>query len=78
MIGALGLEGLSRAESQFDASAAKISRMPLSAEDVQAGDTVDLSEAMVSMMVARDTFEANLQVVKSGDELDRALLDMIG
>ena len=65
------LQGMQKASSQLDTAAAKIAQWP----DTQ--DTVDLSTEMVAMMNARDNFMANVEAAKTGDELQRALLNLV-
>ena len=71
------LEGLSRAETQFNAAAQDIARFPVAASDGQL-DTVDLSAAAVAMLQAKNNFDANTKAIKVGDEMYRSLLDAIG
>jgi flagellar hook protein FlgE len=41
-------------------------------------DTVDLSTSMVGLLEAQRTAEANLQVLRTGDEMSRKVLDVFG
>jgi flagellar hook protein FlgE len=71
------LQGLSRSEAQFGAAAARIARFPV-ATAAGASDSVDLSAAAVALMQSRNSFEANTKLIKVADQMDQALLDMIG
>ena len=73
----LALGGMNRAVESLNKAAGAIARAPLSAEAAQ-GDTVDLSEQMVALMVARQSFEANLKAAKTGDQMTQAVLDVLG
>ena len=66
------LQGMQNAEAQFQRAASKIAQYPANP------DTVDLSAEMVAMMSARDNFMANVGAAKTGDEMQRALLNLIG
>ena len=77
-IAASSLEGMHRAEEQLNAAAGRIARMPANAGPGQSGDVVDLSAEMVALMTARDNFMANVGAAKTGDQLQRALLNVVG
>jgi flagellar hook protein FlgE len=62
---------MQKAETQLNTAANKI------AQSAQSGDTLDLSSDMVSLITARDNFMANVGAAKSGDEMQRALLNLI-
>ena len=70
-VSAASLQGMQKAETQLNTTANKIARFP------QNGDTLDLSSDMVSLIAARDNFMANVGAAKTGDEMQRALLNMI-
>ncbi len=70
-VSAASLQGMQKAETQLNTTANKIANFP------QGGDTLDLSSDMVSLMSARDNFMANVGAAKTGDEMQRTLLNMI-
>lgn len=70
-VSAASLQGMQKAETQLNTAANKI------AQSAQSGDTLDLSSDMVSLITARDNFMANVGAAKSGDEMQRALLNLI-
>jgi flagellar hook protein FlgE len=80
-ISASALQGMQRAEAQFGKAADKIAQLPnalnMGAAGA-AGDTVDLSAQMVALLGARDNFMANVEAFKTGDSMQRALLNMVG
>ena len=41
-------------------------------------DTVDLSTAAVALLQSKNSFEANTQMVKLSDEMQKALIDTVG
>ncbi|HLJ44453.1 MAG TPA: flagellar basal body rod C-terminal domain-containing protein [Bryobacteraceae bacterium] len=73
------LQGLSSAETQLNTAAEHIARAPVSVTSAPSpGDSVDLSAEMVALMESRQNFDANLATLRTGDEMQRTLLNMIG
>jgi flagellar hook protein FlgE len=84
------VDGMNRAADSFDAAAARIARTGQSAGNAPGaptaaitasgavGDTVNLSSSMVSLLEARDNFEANTRTVAVSDRMTQAALNMIG
>ena len=70
------LEGISRSEAQFNRAADRIPHLP-PAQPAQ-GDQVDLSAEAVALIQSKNSFEANTNVLKVADELDRTLLNLLG
>ena len=64
------LEGLSRAQGLVNAAASEIAQWPQ--------DSVDLSSSLVSLLQARNSFDANTKTVHVADEMQKSLLDAIG
>lgn len=83
-ISASAVQGMQKAEAQLGKAADKIAQLPnaLNAEANGAsgpsGDTVDLSTQMVALLGARDNFMANVEAFKTGDSMQRTLLNMVG
>jgi flagellar basal body rod protein FlgG len=76
-IGAIqSLQGIQRAETQFNQVAQKIAQSPFSSGPQ--GDTVDLSAQAVALIQAKNSFEANTAALKVSDELTQVLLKSIG
>ncbi len=69
------LQGLSRAENQLNQAAVDIARAPVASSGE---DVVDLSAAMVALLQSRNNFEANVKLLKTADEMDGTLLNIIG
>jgi flagellar hook protein FlgE len=75
---------MNRATDSFDAAAAQIARMGQSpatapgASTTANGDTVDLSSSIVSLLEARNNFEANTKTVTVSEQMAQAMLNMIG
>ena len=80
------LDGMNRAAGNFDVAAAHIARMGQSsgnapgaaASAIPDGDTVDLASSMISLLNARNNFEANTKTVVIGEKIAQATLNMIG
>ena len=70
------LTGLQNSLAQFDQAASAISRATLPAAN--SPDVVDLSAAAVALLQSKNSFEANTKVIKAADQMDQALLNMIG
>jgi flagellar hook protein FlgE len=68
------LAGMNRAESQLNQTAARLAGISGS----PAGDTVDLSAEMISLIEARNNFAANTKAVQPEDEVTRSLLNVLG
>ena len=83
-IGASALQGMQKAEAQLGKAADKIAQLPNAVDSGTAGatgspgDTVDLSTQMVALLGARDNFMANVEAFKTGDSMQRTLLNMVG
>lgn len=81
----ISLEGLRRAETQMAESAKRISRLPAaltalgqSATDGTPVDIVDLSAETVALMQARTVAEANINALKTADQVQQHLINMLG
>ncbi len=70
----LALQGMNRAVGMLDKAATNIARAPLDVQSPQ-GDTVELSQEMIALLVARQSFEANVKAAQTGDQMTQSLLD---
>jgi len=70
------LNGLLQSAAQFDQAANNVVRSALPTSSGQ--DTVELSTAAVSMVQAKNSFEANIKVFKTVDEMDKTLINAMG
>lgn len=66
------LQGLERAATGFDTAARK-----LDATASDGADMVDLSTAAVGMLAAKNMYEANLNLMKSAQDIEKHLLDVL-
>lgn len=70
------LEGLQRAETKLERTAGRIARV--SDSSGQPNDTVDLSEEFVNLIFVRHSYEANLRVIQTEQEMQGHLIDVLG
>jgi flagellar basal body rod protein FlgG len=70
------LDALQHSASQFNQAAGNITRATLPSSTGQ--DYVSLSSAAVSMVQARNSFDANTKVIKTVDEMDKTLIKAVG
>jgi flagellar hook-associated protein FlgK len=78
MVGLDGpLQGLSRAQENFDKAASDIAR-PQSVDQQNPQDQVSLSDSMVALMQARNDYEANLKSLQTSNDMAKKLIDMLG
>lgn len=73
----IALGGFQQAEKQLESIAGKIASLPLVAA-ASGEDATDLGAAMVGLIEAQRTAEANLQVLQTADEMSRKILDVFG
>ena len=66
------LAGLERASAQVERIAERV------AKPSQTGDTVNLSGEMISLIEARNQARTDVSLVKTEDQVTKALLDMVG
>jgi flagellar hook protein FlgE len=75
-ISSIALQGLEQAYAQLDAAASCIAGTGA----VQYGaalDTVSLSEELVALMTAQSLFAANINVLKTADQTQQSLLNIL-
>ena len=73
------LQGMQRAEAQFNQAAQNIAQGPPSTSTTSAPqvDTVDLSAQAVALIQSKNSFEANTATFKVSNEMTQALLNSI-
>jgi flagellar basal body rod protein FlgC len=77
----IALAGVQAANALFEQAAAGVIRAatpPASPQTAAGADTVDLSAAMVSLLQARTSMEANVRAFQTADEMTRRVLDVLG
>lgn len=70
------LQGLTRAQEAFDQAASKVAQ-PIEPTQPQQ-DTVSLSDAMVSLLQAANSYQANLKSLEVGNQMQKSLLNILG
>jgi flagellar hook protein FlgE len=70
------LDALQHSAAQFNQATSNITRATLPSSSGQ--DTVSLSSAAVAMAQARNSFDANVKVFKTVDEMDKTLIKAVG
>jgi flagellar basal body rod protein FlgG len=69
------LTGMEQAEGQLNQAASRIAALPAAA---QGADVVDLSQEMVTLLQARNSFEANVKTLEVMDEMVHTTLNLVG
>ena len=69
----ISLQGMNQAQGQLEKTAARVAQAPAP----QAGDSVDLSDQMVSLLTARNDFQANAATEHTANEMTKATLDLL-
>ena len=70
------LDALQHSAAQFNQAASNITKATLPSASGQ--DTVSMSSAAVAMAQARNSFDANVKVFKTVDEMDKTLIKAVG
>ncbi len=77
-LSAIALQGMERAQAQLERSAERLSRAGRPPSDGVPADTVDLSAEMVGLLSARNAFAAMTRVLKTTDDMERHVIDLLG
>ena len=72
------LQGLAQAQANFDTAAVKIARQTVSGDPQGPQEPGSLAGDIVDLLQARNDFEANLKTFQTGQEMEKALLDVMG
>lgn len=72
-----GLEGVRRSEASVERIARRLAELPVTLTG-EPQDVVDLSTEAVALLVAQQSFEANLRAIDTGAELAQSTLDILG
>lgn len=71
----IALSGLQMAQARVETAGR---RMITATSPEASGDTVDLSAAMVELMASKRGFEANIQLMKTADEMAGQVINLLG
>lgn len=75
-ISAIALRGLQQASNQLDRGATRIASFGAESE-TPGVDSVDLSEEMVALMSAKNQLSFNISVLKTADEVEQSVIDLL-
>jgi len=76
-LSAIAVQGLHEANDLLNKAASEIASPEAISPSSAKQDTVDLSAAVVGLLTAKNMFEANLNTVKTADEVQKAAIDLI-
>jgi len=74
---AIALQGLEAASLQLDTAASRIASAGAVSPDGSDLDAVSLSEEMVALMPANTQYQANLATLKTSDQVEQNLVNVI-
>jgi flagellar hook protein FlgE len=74
-LSAIALSGLQAASAAVDTAGR---RMIAATSLESSADTVDLSTAAVELLASKTQFEANIQVMKTANQMESHVLDILG
>jgi flagellar hook protein FlgE len=73
----IALQGLQQAESQLNSVASQINNVGSLASGGGNVDAVDLSEEMIAMMSAQNLYQENLATLKTADQIEQSLINLM-
>jgi flagellar hook protein FlgE len=76
-VSAIALQGLQQAQTQLENTAQRLSAAGSSADGTPV-DTADLSQAAVALLTAKNQFNANINVLKVADQMQKSVINLLG
>ena len=76
-VSSIALQGLEQASAQVDGAASQIASAGSFSDGAVPTDIVSLSEEMVALMSAKTAFSANVDVVKTAEQLQQSVLNLM-
>ena len=76
-VSSIALQGLEQASAQLDAVATRIASAGAVAGGAAPVDVVSLSEEMVALMSAKTAFAANVAVLKTAEQTQQSVLNVM-
>ena len=70
----IALSGMQQAQGAVEQVAGRLAK---AAGPPPSGDRLDLSSEMVALIQARNEFQTNARVVKTGDDMQKTLLNLL-
>lgn len=75
---AIAQQGMEQAQGRVEQAASRIASLGTAgANPAQPNDNINLSDEMISLMQAKNDFEANLKVAHTADDLQKQTLDLL-
>lgn len=76
-LSSIAIRGLQQAEAQLEKTATKVASWGGNSLDGAAVDTVDLSVEMVALMSAANQFSVNLSTLKTAEQVQKKVIDLL-
>ncbi len=76
-LSAIALQRLEQGQAQLEQAATRLARAGVESPDGASLDTVDLSAEIVALMSAKTQFSANLSTLKTADQIQKNVLDLM-
>jgi flagellar hook protein FlgE len=76
-VSSIALQGLEQASAQVDAAAGQIASAGSGTDGAVPVDIVSLSEEMVALMSAKTAFAANISVLKTAEQTQQSVLNVM-
>jgi uncharacterized protein YjbI with pentapeptide repeats len=73
----IALQGLQQANAQLNSAASSIASFQSSTPAGANVDTVDLSDAIVALLSAKNLYSANLATTKTAEQISQSTLDIL-
>jgi hypothetical protein len=73
----IALQGLQQANAQLNSAASSIASFQSSTPAGANVDTVDLSDAIVALLSAKNLYSANLATSKTAEQISQSTLDIL-
>ena len=76
-LSSIALQGLELATTQLDAAASRIAGAGAASANAGGLDLVSLSEEAVALMSAKNLYQANLGTLKTAEQMQKSVLDLM-
>jgi len=76
-LSAIALQGLQQADAQLEQAATSIASFGAASPNGAGLDTVDLSAEVVALMSAKTQTSVNLATLKTADEMQKSVIDLM-
>lgn len=76
-ISRIALQSLNQAQGRFEQAAGQVASIGGNSSDGNPADSVDLSQAAVSLLSAKNDFATSLKLLKVADEMQGQVIDLL-